>query len=164
MAIYDNVATTSGTAFQGGRALAHGIVVPPISRASIPKIARPGYPNSTRARGRTMQMASPPATISSVEAQVPQSLYPAEIIKPLTLTPSVAGTLFGITPIATIRDLSSQVRSGSLRGEPFLPIGWKDRVASAMPPALRERSAIWARTAARFRSSRPTSGGRVSRE
>lgn len=126
-------------------------------------VTHQGLPNQSLRRGPTMQMPSPPATLSSIEAQVPASLFPAQIIKPLVLTPSVAGTAFNATPLSNITSIASDLRSG-VRGRPLIPQGLRDRAADAMPPGMRQRAAVWSRAVARWRSPRPTSGGRVSRE
>lgn len=162
--IYPEPATPSGAAYRGGQRLVGGVVLPPIAFINALNIQpRPGMPNSTRQRAQSFAHASPPATLSSIEARVPDSYFPAQIVKPLTLTPSVAGTVYNATPLSNVTSVATDIRSG-VRGRPLIPVGLRDRAADAMPPGIRQRAAAWTRAVARFRSSRPTSGGRVHRE
>lgn len=89
--------------------------------------------------------------------------YPAEIVKSLpAIGPSVAETVFNATPVSNITSILSDIPGAARR--PIIPAGLRDRAASALPEGIRQRATVWARAVARFRSSRPTSGGRVSRE
>lgn len=165
--IYLTPAQTSGSTYPHygamvrDRASHAGVIIPQITQSIqdlAPVITRP-----TTKRGQTMQHSSPPASLSSIEASIPGSTYPAEIIKPLTLTPSVAGTVFNATPLSNVTAVARDIRSG-VRGRPLIPIGLRDRAADAMPPGMRQRAAAWSRAVARFRSHRPARGNVVGRE
>lgn len=158
--VYPDPATTSGTSYVGGRPLVGGLVIP----YQIDKLIRPlSFPASSRQRAPSMVQNSPPATLSSIEAKVPGSTYTAEIVKPLAIVPSVAGTLYNATPVSNVTAIATDLRSG-VRGRPLIPPGLRGRAADAMPPGIRQRATVWARAVARYRSNRPTSGGRVHRE
>lgn len=161
--IYPTPATPSGTSFRSDKTLPGGVVIP-LPPIDVSKLKRPQLaPNSTSQRAQSFVHSSPPATLSSIEARVPDSYFPAQIVKPLTLTPSVAGTIYNATPLSNITSVATDIRSG-VRGRPLIPVGLRDRAADAMPPGIRQRAAAWNRAVARFRSPRPTSGGRVHRE
>ena len=161
--IYLTPAQPSGSTYPHRGAMARdrashaGVIIPQIAQHVADQLPALTPGRMTTRRGASMQMASPPASMSSTP-------YSAEVIKPLTIAPSVAGTVYNATPLSNITNVVSDLRSKGLRGRPILPPGLRDRASDAMTPGMRQRTAVWARAVARFRSKRPTSGGTIHRE
>lgn len=154
MAIY-NEATHPGSS-QPSR-----IGLPPDAGAIMPTLDFRGVVPGIAGVSRTFSAGSFTAAPRTARANVGR--YPAEVVKSLpAIGPSVAETLFNATPVSNITSVLSDIPNAARR--PIIPAGLRDRAVTALPEGIRQRATVWARAVARFRSSRPTSGGRVSRE
>lgn len=129
--------------------------------AVVPSLVPRGFPPELSGVSGFLPVAS--FTNAPSFTTGPLRKYGAEIAKSAPpIGPSVTGTLFSATPLANITSVFRDLPHAARR--PFLPAGLRERVAETLPPGLRQRATVWTRAVARWRSVRPTSGGRVHRE
>jgi len=150
-----NEAPQPGSSFPNRASLPpdHGAILPPlVFNELIPRLA------GIAPRARAGSFTPPPRT-----AGVPSPARVAEIIKPFPIIGgSVAGTIYNATPVSNITAVASDIPHAVNR--PLIPPGLRERLAENMPAGMRQRATVWARAVARWRSNRPTSGGKISRE
>lgn len=154
MPLYDE-ATQPGSSFPSRLSLPpdHGSIIPHVDFLGV--VPR-GAGFSPRARAGSF--TPPPRT-----AGVPSPARVAEIIKPFpVIGESLAGTVYNATPVSNVTSVLSDIPHAARR--PLIPPGLRQRAAENLPPGIRQRATVWARAVARWRSSRPTSGGKISRE
>lgn len=132
-----------------------GVILPQL-RPHLPPSGAP--PIITEGLHRALQTLSPNLTsrhdTPAGDQHISKSAPP--------IGPSLAGDLFNISPFQNVTSAGDAFLHADQR--PLIPAGLKARVAAAMPPGMRHRTASWDRAVARFRSNRPTSGSRIPRE
>lgn len=151
-------------ATQPGSTFPNRTTLPSNNGAPLPSLVARGVPLPSfagvlgRASYPVGSFTAPPNTTGG-----PGAPNGAVIHRPTpAIGPSVVGTVVSATPVANIATALRELPHAARR--PLIPAGLRERAADAMPPGMRQRATVWARAVARWRSHRPTTGGRISRE